>query len=253
MQPSTLATLVSERSTDAELASLLWLLAEGGLPLVVTGRASQDARAAVATAVLSSSPARGWVLLDADREMPTTEQLSALLLGGVGLGLSVEASDLRAMMARLEGAPGGLPEDAIRRLGVVAVVAEEARGVRLRSVHYLRPAERDVQGHIQRRPPAVLATWDASADAFDHFAWGITPELADRVDRSQADFEERQRSRASFLTQIASGAPLDARAWEATLQEHLAAEAPRVPAPSREPAKPSPFQGGLTDPDPHVH
>ena len=57
-------------------------------------------------------------------------------------------------------------------------------------MHYLRPTERDGQGHIQRRPPAVLSAWDDATSAFEDYAWAVTPELADRVDRSQADFEE---------------------------------------------------------------
>ncbi|MEZ4598033.1 MAG: hypothetical protein R3C32_15195 [Chloroflexota bacterium] len=81
--------------------------------------------------------------------------------------------------------------------------------VRVTAAHYLRPIERDVGGHIQRRPPAVLATWDPTADAFDHFAWGVTGELADRVDRSQAS-EELQAGRAGAIAALArrdAGAP----------------------------------------------
>ena len=133
------------------------------------------------------------------------------------------------------------------------VVEQTEAGLRSPAVHYLRQAERDAQGHVQRRPPAVLATWDASADSYEHFAWGITPELADRVGRSQADFEERQRSRASFIAGLAQD-PSSARVrWRASVADHLATEPPRVPAPKHEPAKASPFQGGLTDSDQHIH
>ena len=75
------------------------------------------------------------------------------------------------------------------------------------AAHYLRPTERDPQGHIQRRPPAVLATWVAETDTFDHFAWGMTPELADLVDRTQASFEELQSSRAAALRGLVARQP----------------------------------------------
>ena len=251
MAPTTLATLVAQRTMDAELAALLWLLAEGSVPLVVTGDASAEERSSLAAAVLSADASRGWVLLDADAQMLTTAQLSALVRGGVGLGVSLTATDLRDAMTRLEMPPDGLPEDAVRRLGVVIVAESTGHGLRLGAVHYLRPTERDAQGHLQRRPPAVLATWDATADVYEHFAWGITPELADRVDRSQADLEERQRSRAAFVAKVARDPASATEAWAARVAEHLAAEPPRVPAPEHEPATPSPFHGGVTDP--HLH
>jgi hypothetical protein len=74
------------------------------------------------------------------------------------------------------------------------------------AAHYLRPVERDGHGHLQRRPPAVLATWDAKHADFEHFAWGVTPELASRVGRTQADFERRQAGRARFLASIEAAA-----------------------------------------------
>ena len=66
------------------------------------------------------------------------------------------------------------------------------------AAHYVRPTARDEHGHTQRLGPAVLATWDAATDRFEHFGWGITPELARRVDRKAGDFElEVDRRRAS--------------------------------------------------------
>ncbi len=35
----------------------------------------------------------------------------------------------------------------------------------------------------------MLATWDPAADRFEHFGWGVTPELALRVGRKAGDFE----------------------------------------------------------------
>jgi hypothetical protein len=264
-----LVDLVREGVVDAELGALLWLLVEGGVPLVVTGTVPASARSAVAGAVLGAPPGRPWALLDADESVPSAERLAAVLQGGLGLGVSLATAGLRDLLARLTMPPHGLPEDAVRRLGVVLVLAgtdsaaaaagDEARlgegSVRLErlraaAVHYLRPTERDAEGHVQRRPPAVLATWDPRAGAFEHFAWGITPELADRVDRSQADLERRQADRAAFLARVARSGPLPAVEVERRVLEHLAAEPPREPAPPHEPPRP-PAPGGLTDR--HVH
>jgi hypothetical protein len=203
----------------------------------------------VAGALLALVPDRGWVVLDLDVEPPTADRLAALLQGGVGLGLMVAASDLQGMLNATTGALG-LPEDAARRLGIVVVLVENDGRLRCDAVHYLRPAERDGQGHVQRRPPAVLATWDDRDDIYEHYAWGITPELADRVDRAQADFEERQQDRAQVLAALASRSA-SGHDWDAHIRDSLDAEPPRVPAPSRGSAQPSPFRQGLTDP--HLH
>lgn len=231
---------------DVRTAALLWLLNDGGVPLVVAGPASLDSRREVASALLSLDPARRWVVIDVDEEPITTDRLAALLRGGSGVGLTLAADDLESVLERVVG--GGLPEDAARRLGVVVIVEQAAPGLRCRVVHYLRPTEKDAQGHLQRRPPAVLSAWDEQADAFEDYAWGITPELADRVDRSQADLEERQADRARSLAAID-----DDEDYEERIRSYLSTEPPRVPAPRHEAAKPSPFSGGLTDPDPHDH
>jgi hypothetical protein len=186
-------------------------------------------------------------VLDADDTPLGTERLAALLRGGVALGLTLAAPDLGGVLERLAAA--GLPEDGVRRLGVVIVLVETAAGLRCAAVHYLRPTERDGQGHLQRRPPAVLAAWDEAADTFEDYAWGITPELADRIGRSQADLEERRSTRARFLRE----AMVDPFTYPRRVARHLAAEPPAEPAPVHQPARPSPFGGGLLDPESHRH
>ena len=245
MSPTEPLDLLHAGTLDARTAALVWLLVDGGVPLVVAGTASPESRASLAARLLSLPPRRGWVVLDADADAVTTERLTALLRGGSGVGISVEADDLEGVLERL-GAH--LPEDAVRRLGIIVIAEEPAQGLRCTVVHYLRPTERDAQGHLQRRPPAVLAAWDEDEDVFEEYAWGITPELAHRVDRAQADLEERQADRARFLT----GLKLDDDYAE-RVRAYLATEPPRVPAPENEPARPSPFSGGLTDPDPDPH
>ncbi len=241
------ASLLRQGVLDTELAALLWLLGDGGVPLVVAGSASAATRSALAGGLLAIDPTRRWVVLDADADEVTADRLVALLRGGIGLGISVAASDLEGVLLRM--VEGGLPEDAVRRLGVVVIAEETPDGLRCTVVHYLRPAERDAHGHVQRRPPAVLAAWDERADAYEDYAWGITPELGDRVDRSQADFEERRIDRARFLASL-EGTP---DAYPERVRAYLATEPSRVRAPERESARPSPFSGGLTDPDPHSH
>lgn len=248
MRPSDLPQLVTEGILDAEACALAWLLLEGGVPLVVAGSAPAEVRASVAASLLDVVPGRPWVLFDADDTALSTERLGAVIAGGVALGITLGARDLKATLERMSGRDG-LPEDAVRRLGLFLIVESTGRGTRVVAMHFLRPTERDAQGHVQRRPPAVLATWDPDIDAHDHFAWGVMPELADRVDRSQADLEDRQRERAAFI--IAAGE--QARTWSDVVGGYLAAEPPRVPAPERERARPSPFEGGLTDPDQHIH
>jgi hypothetical protein len=249
MRPLDLPSLLQDGVVDPNLAALSWLLVEGGVPLVVAGRAELRSRAGLAAALLAVDPSRDWTLLDADEESLGAERLAAMLRGGVALGVTLAAADLEAVLARF--AAMGLPEDGVRRLGLVVILEETERGLRCTSIHYLRPTERDGQGHLQRRPPAVLSAWDADTDTHEEYAWGITPELADRVDRSQADLEERQRDRARFLATLPPGdvpVPQPER-----VRAYLAGEPERVPAPAHEPAKLSRFRGGLLDADEHVH
>jgi hypothetical protein len=249
MPPMMPQDLLRDGVLDPELAALLWLLVEGGVPISVTGRVSPEIRSGVVAAILALVPDRAWVVTDLDAEPPTTDRLAALLQGGVSLGFAMSAADLKGMLDTATG-PAGLPEDAVRRLGVVIVLADHGDRLRSEAVHYLRPTERDGQGHLQRRPPAVLAAWDERDDTYEHYAWGISPELADRVDRAQADFEERQVDRARVLAALWTRSPSSPE-WNSRIREALAVEPPRQPAPSREPAKPSPFQKGLADP--HLH
>lgn len=246
---TTPGSLLRDGVLDPELMALLWLLGEGGVPLSVIGDAGLEARSGMAGAILSLSPAAAWVVVDADAEPPTAGRLAALLQGGIGLGLTLQCPDLKTMLAA-DGPLAGLPEDGIRRLGMVVVLDDAGPGMRCRAIHYLRPSERDGQGHVQRRPPAVLASWDDRADRFEHYAWGITPELADRVDRAQADFEDRHRERATFLGVLAADVTAD-HDTEQRLHIYLASEPQRVPAPARPQARPSPFRPGQTDSHQH--
>jgi hypothetical protein len=203
---------------DAEAAALVWLLVEGGVPLVVAAAVPPDVSASVAGEGLDAAHGVVGAFLEVVggpvvHDGPTSGAITSVAElaardHGTGAdttpaprGAVVGAASLEELFRVLAAPPHRLSDDAVRSLGVVLVVRDGASGDRPRVVaaHYLRPVERDGHGHLQRRPPAVLATWDAEADAFEHFAWGVTPELASRVGRTQAELEIAQRRRATFL------------------------------------------------------
>lgn len=249
-----LPELVRDGVLDAELAALCWLMVEGGVPVVVTGEPEVAERLLVADVLIHLLPVAPALIIDLDAGQPSVASLASFMRAGMRLGAVAAAPGLKELIESATGPATGLPEDAVRRLGLVLVVGlvpSVAPGpvtdrMRVLAAHYLRPLERDGGGHIQRRPPAVLATWDPVADAFDHFAWGVTGELADRVDRSQASFEELQASRAAGLAALAEETP-----GASSMEGILAAEPLRVPAPPRPVAVASPLHSPLTDP--HVH
>ena len=60
----------------------------------------------------------------------------------------------------------------------------------------------------------MLATWDATTDTFEHFGWGVIPELAMRVGRRAGDFEiemDRRRELLETLVRTGTSAPDDVR------------------------------------------
>jgi len=155
------------------------------------------------------------------------------------------AESLKSLLDRLT--KGGLDDDGRRALGVIVVMDGSGR---VSSAHYLRPAERDGAGHVQRRPPAVLAARHPRTGDLEDFAWAVMPELADRVDRSQADLERRLASRSRVLSDLAA-ATVAGAAIDAELDAYLRSEPPREPAPHHPPARASwPPQG---DAEPHIH
>lgn len=119
---------------------------------------------------------------------------------GYGLGGSMGAASLEDVLGALRASPYRLTEDELSRLGLVVVLNDDARGgMRVEAAHYVRPVARDMHGHVQKLGPAVLTTWDATAGRFEHFGWGVTPELAMRTGRRAGDFEiELDRRTAAF-------------------------------------------------------
>lgn len=140
---------------------------------------------------------------------------------GYGLGATIHAESLEEVLGALGGAEVGLTGDELSRLGVVVVLRalrDRSSGAVMRRVvaaHYVRPVVRDAAGHVQRPGPAVLATWDPATDAFEDFAWGMVPELAERVGRRAGDFETERSRRADYLgglVRAGLAAPEEARA-----------------------------------------
>lgn len=250
---------------DAELAALVWLTLEGGIPIVVAGEPSLD-RAALRDALLGLLPAGartvtlagegemfGWMaeavelgwrhdgpwVAEAGADAGTDrirarsgDTVTVLVVdledappGGtwgeharltirslaVGYGMAATAAGARLedVLGRLAAAPVGAINDELTRLGVVLILGCDPDGAtRVLAAHYLRPVARDVEGHIQRLPPAVLATWNRGAGRFDHFAWGVVGELAGRIGRLPVEFEREQAVRARRLaSRNTGGAP----------------------------------------------
>lgn len=180
--PPGVRRLVAAEMLDAELGALLWLLVEGGVPVLVCGAAAEPGLSSIAEALAETAPNRD--LADRPGRKATT---------------ILRASSLKEAFEVLSAEPFSLSEDEQRELGIVLVIREG----RAAAVHYVRPVERDREGHLQRRPPAVLATWDADQNAFEHFSWAMTPELAARVGMTQAELEDLQRERAHTLSHAA--------------------------------------------------
>lgn len=137
---------------------------------------------------------------------------------GFGLGATIHADSLEEVFDALRRPPVALADDELTRLGVVLIMrayppppgdlgAGPAR--RVVAAHYVRPLARDAHGHVQRLGPAVLATWDEREDEFEHFAWGILPELAERAGRRAGDFEQELERRRAYLEGLAAAGVVD--------------------------------------------
>lgn len=218
--------LVRTRVLDAELAALVGLLIEGGVPLVLASGGSSEERVAVlraltwSTSVESPDGANGQLPLglligdlDAGSVAPgLVERLRGVGVtdaAGAGLALGLRAGSLEEVLARLRAEPVGLADDQLSFLGLVLVLAPggaKSRSSHITSAHYLRPLARDAGGHVQRLGPAVLATWDSGRGEFEHFAWGVLPELAARVGKRAGDLEREQAHRARHLAEFAAAA-----------------------------------------------
>ncbi len=282
---STIVAAIGDGRLDAELAGRLWVLVDGGVPVIVCGRAAADTgtqrtiRADLADAILDLVPSTrrrlelagasedfqwladaerlGWVRSSPPDPGPADPRATTLVGGelgagppadlagdrvrlavralgrGFGLVATIDAAGLEEVLAMLRRRPIFVTDDEASNLGIVLVVGtaaddgpdegESAAATRVTAAHYVRPLARDVHGHTQRLPPAVLATWDGRIGRFEHFAWGIAGELAERVGRRSGDFEAECERRAAVLAALAADeASMDRTDLHARLDHHRA-------------------------------
>lgn len=203
--PPSLVALIAQGVLDAELAALIWLLVEGGVPLVVAvppGRAGAGGQlvAGVIGSVRAGEDVGGLVT-------PLTAAGASSLIRGRRAGGVLEAASLGDVRAKLGSGPLPLTPDQLTFLGCVVVLGESAgarRGrLRVTAAHYVRPLARDAHGHSQRLDPAVLATWDERLGRYEHFAWGVLPEIAARLGRRAGDLEADLHHRRDDLAGLA--------------------------------------------------
>ena len=129
---------------------------------------------------------------------------------GYGLAATIHADSLEEVLDALRRPPVRADDDELSRLGVVLILRRLEDGRRrVAAAHYIRPTARDEHGHVQRLGPAVLATWDPDHDRFEHFGWGVTPELALRVGRKAGDFEQEVDARREFLHSLAAASVIE--------------------------------------------
>jgi hypothetical protein len=140
---------------------------------------------------------------------------------GYGLAATIHADALDDVFELLRRPPVRLTDDELSHLGVVLVLRrldDDRR--RVVAAHFVRPIARDTHGHVQRLGPAVLATWDPAEDVFEHFGWGITPELARRVGRPAGDFEIEVDRRRAYLEGFVADGPRDDQAIRSAIRAY---------------------------------
>jgi hypothetical protein len=205
---ASLTGLIGQGILDAELAALVWVLVEARIPLVV---AVPERRVAAGGQLLAG-------ILGSIHPDEATEPLRAplgaagasSLVRGRRAGGVVEAGSLAEVRQRLGSGPLPLTDDQLTFLGCVLVVGDAGGGgtthggrLRVTAAHYVRPLARDAHGHPQRLDPAVLATWDARLGRYEHFAWGVVPEIAARLGRRAGDLEADLHHRRDDLAGLA--------------------------------------------------
>jgi hypothetical protein len=205
-----LVELVATGVLDAELAALVWLLVEAHVPVVV---AAPEGRGAAGGQLLVGL--LGSIRPDVDAlalQAPMTAAGASNLIRGRRAGGVLESASLGELRERLGTGPLPLTPDQLTFLGCVLVLGESTGGsggrrgrLRVMAAHYVRPLARDAHGHSQRLDPAVLATWDDRLGRYEHFAWGVLPEIAARLGRRAGDLEADLHHRRDDLAGLVKG------------------------------------------------
>lgn len=200
-----LVGLVARAVLDAELAALVWVLVEARVPLVVAapqGRAGAGGQL-LAGIVGSIHPDESIETLTG----PLGPAGASSLVRGRRAGGVLEADSLADVRRQLGTGPLPLSDDQLTFLGCVLVIGEGSGGgrgrLRVTAAHYVRPLARDAHGHSQRLDPAVLAAWDPRLERYEHFAWGVLPEIAARLGRRAGDLEADLHHRRDDLAGLA--------------------------------------------------
>jgi hypothetical protein len=118
---------------------------------------------------------------------------------GYGLLATMAGDGLDDALGALQAPAVGTSDDERSRLGLVLAVALADGVTRVTAAHHVRPVALDSHGHVQRQPPAVLATWNPATAAWDHFAWGVVPDLAGRLGIRPVELEREQARRTAAL------------------------------------------------------
>lgn len=202
-----LVGLVARGVLDAELAALVWVLVEARVPLIVAAPPDRlGAGGQLLAGIVGSIHPDEAV---ANLAGPLSAAGASSLVRGRRPGGVVEAGSLEEVRARLGGGPMPLNDDQLTFLGCVLVIGEAGDGqgkrgrLRVTAAHYVRPLARDAHGHSQRLDPAVLAAWDARLERYEHFAWGVLPEIASRLGRRAGDLEADLHHRRDDLAGLA--------------------------------------------------
>lgn len=138
---------------------------------------------------------------------------------GYDLAATIHADTLEEVLGLLRSRPVRATDDELSHLGVVLVLRRTDVGRRVVAAHYLRPVVRDGHGHVQRLGPAVLSTWDERTDAFEHFGWGVMPELARRIGLKPGDYESEVDRRRDRLDAMVENGPVASSAVRSVLRE----------------------------------
>lgn len=168
---ATVIDLLREGVLDAELAALAWLLLEHGVPVHVAA-ADEASRTRTAEALDVLGPDRGRVT------------------SGIG-------SALEEVLRQ--------PHPLRPATGVIVIVRDD----RVAAAHLLRPPLRDAGGHVHAQKPAVLVAWDEQNARWEHFAWGVAPDLGQAMGRPAGDVEIEQARRREYLEAIATAGVTD--------------------------------------------
>ena len=145
---------------------------------------------------------------DADLGQPLSRVAAGRLTRGQRPGGVVPGASLEDVHRRLAAPPLPMSDEELTFLGCVLVLGPSTDAatpgpLRVIAAHYARPLARDAHGHQQLLAPAVLATWDGRAGRYEHFSWGVLPEIAARLGRKAGDLEADLHHRRDDLGGLA--------------------------------------------------